>query len=256
MSEPTVPNQALRNLRLATQARIGLGRAGVGLPTQPMLDFQMAHAMARDAVHTCMSDATVASGLAAAPIRVDSQASGRAVYLQRPDLGRRLDNDSARRLSVAADRCDAVIVIADGLSATAVHRHGATMAARLSARLTGWRLAPIILAHQARVALADDIGERLGAELAVILIGERPGLTATDSLGAYITWRPQIGRMDSERNCVSNIRPPHGLSYELAVDKVVWLMQAARTRRITGVSLKEEHDASALAGPGLDEGPL
>jgi len=242
MNEPLVPNDLLRRLRLATQARIGLGRAGDALPTRPLLEFQMAHAMARDAVHTGLSDAAVAAGLAAEPIRVASQASDRAVYLQRPDLGRRLDAASAQALdSLTMDACDAVIIIADGLSALAVHRHGAAVATALAERLAGWRLAPIVVAHQARVALADDIGQRLGAALSVILIGERPGLSAPDSLGAYITWQPRVDRMDSERNCVSNIRPPHGLPYATAADKIAWLMHAARRLRLTGVALKDGH---------------
>ncbi|HEX2010107.1 MAG TPA: ethanolamine ammonia-lyase subunit EutC, partial [Roseateles sp.] len=178
MNKPLPPNDMLRRLRLATQARIGLGRAGDGLPTRPLLDFQMAHAMARDAVHTGLSDSAVAAGLTAAPIRVASQAPDRAVYLQRPDLGRRLDKASAQELdALAMGACDAVIIIADGLSALAVHRHGAALASALAERLAGWRLAPLVVAHQARVALADDIGQRLGATLSVILIGERPGLS-------------------------------------------------------------------------------
>lgn len=256
MNDPLVPNDTFRRLRLATQARIGLGRVGVGLPTRPLLDFQMAYAMARDAVHTELSDALVASGLALAPIRVASRAFDRTVYLQRPDLGRRLDDASAQRLeSLTMQPCDAVIVIADGLSATAVHRHGAAIATALIDRLAGWRLAPVIVACQARVALADDIGQRLGAALSVILIGERPGLSAPDSLGAYITWQPRVGRMDSERNCVSNIRPPHGLPYATAADKIAWLMREARTLQLSGVDLKDGHDAPMLPLGLLDQEP-
>lgn len=245
MNEPPVPSDMFRQLRLATQARIGLGRAGDGLPTRPLLDFRMAHAMARDAVHTSLSESVVSSGLAAAPIRVASQAFDRTVYLQRPDLGRRLDEASAQGLdSLAIETCDAVIIIADGLSALAVHRHGAAVATALAERLAGWRLAPVVVAHQARVALADDIGQRLGAALSVILIGERPGLSAPDSLGAYITWQPRVGRMDSERNCVSNIRPPHGLPYTTAADKIAWLMREAHMLQLTGIALKDGHEAA------------
>lgn len=210
----------------------------------PMLEFQMAHAMARDAVHMPLSNATIASALPSEPVVVASRADGREIYLQRPDLGRRLDGSSEKRLeALNLGGCDAVIVIADGLSATAVHNHGAAVATALSDRLSDWRLAPFIIARQARVALADDIGERLGAMLSVILIGERPGLSSPDSLGAYITWRPRVGRMDSERNCVSNIRPPHGLSHGAAADKIAWLMREARSLQITGVGLKDEQSA-------------
>lgn len=255
MSAPPAPDDVLRRLRLATQARIGLGRAGDALPTRALLDFQTAHAMARDAVHTSLRDDVIASGLATEPVVVASQAADRAAYLQRPDLGRRLDDASTGRLaSLGIQRCDAVVVIADGLSATAVHQHGSAVASALCERLADWDLAPIVVAHQARVALADDIGGRIGASLAIILIGERPGLSAPDSLGAYITWQPRVGRMDSQRNCVSNIRPPHGLSYAAAADKIAWLVREARTLRLTGVDLKDEHDASTTRIGAPDQG--
>ena len=169
---------------------------------------------------------------------VTSQATDREVYLRRPDLGRRLDPASAAVLEPG--NWDLSIIIADGLSAPAAHAHAAPVAKRLIERLVDWRVAPVVVAGMARVALGDDIGARLGARMVLMLIGERPGLSAADSLGAYLTWDPRVGRVDSERNCVSNIRPPHGLSHDQAADTLAWLLRAARGRRLTGVDLKEE----------------
>ena len=175
-------------------------------------------------------------------IPVRSAVPDRATYLQRPDLGRRLDPDSRERLAAAAvPGVDAVLVVADGLAAAAAGRHAVPLLASLVPRLraTRWRLAPVVVAEQARVALADEIGTVLGARLAVILLGERPGLSAPDSLGAYLTWEPRRGRTDAERNCVSNIRP-EGLPCELAAERLLYLMTEARRRRLSGVALKEE----------------
>ena len=245
MSDALGPADACRRLRQATQARIGLGHAGAGLPTAPMLDFQMAHAMARDAVHAALDEAEVARDLSSTPISVASRAADRVTYLQRPDLGRRLDAASRDRLgALAGGPWGAVIVIADGLSATATAMHGAAVATALLSRIKGWRVAPLVIAHQARVALADEVGEILGAAVAVILIGERPGLSSPDSLGAYLTWGPRVGRVDSERNCVSNIRPPHGLSHAAAADKLAWLMREARTIGSSGVTLKDDRPST------------
>ncbi len=144
---------------------------------------------------------------------------------------------------------DLAIVIADGLSAPAVHAHAAPVAHGLLARLTGWRIAPIVLASMARVALGDEIGERLGARMVLVLIGERPGLSAADSLGAYLTWAPRIGRADSERNCVSNIRPPQGLGHDAAVDTLAWLMGEGRRLGLTGVGLKDARGAPPRLPP-------
>lgn len=213
-----------------------LGRAGQGLPTRALLDFQLDHARARDAVHTALEPAGLAEAVGRPVIEVCSRAQTRAEYLKRPDLGRVLDPEAAARLSVTGD--ELAIVVADGLSATAVHQHAASLVVALIDQLSGWRIAPIIIARQGRVALGDAIGERLGVDLALVLIGERPGLSAPDSLGAYLTWQPRIGRMDSERNCVSNIRPPHGLSYEAAADAIVTLIAAARQHKFTGVHLR------------------
>ena len=226
-------------LRQTTRARIGLGRCGDGLPTTALLDFQLAHARARDAVHTPFDAARVAADLDGMEVvTVRSQAGDRATYLQRPDLGRRLDPASAAALTPGA--YDVVFVIGDGLSATGVHAHAMPTLKAVLARLAGWRIAPVVLAEQARVALGDDIGARLGAAMVAMLIGERPGLSAADSLGVYLTWAPKPGCTDAERNCLSNIHPPDGLGYEAAADRLAWLMKEARARKLTGVGLKDD----------------
>jgi ethanolamine ammonia-lyase small subunit len=230
-------------LAALTQARIGLARTGQSLGTGAALAFELAHARARDAVHAVFDTAALHAVFEA--IEVHSQAGDRATYLQRPDLGRVLAVDDLRRL--ASTGADTAIVVADGLSATAVARHAMPLLSALLPRLGG-RVAPIVAAHQARVALGDAIGAALAVDIVVILIGERPGLSAPDSLGAYITWHPQEGRLDSERNCVSNIRPPHGLGYAAAAERIAWLVHAARARRLTGVALKDASNAS----PRLD----
>lgn len=227
-----------------TQARVGIGRAGCGLTTAALLDFQFDHARARDAVHTELDvDMLLATPALVGAIVIDSEASNRIAYLQDPSLGRRIGPTMAGRL-VPGD-WDLAIVIGDGLSAAAVHRHAPSTCAALVAALPDWRIAPPVLARQARVAIGDEIGEALGAALVVILLGERPGLSAADSLGAYLTWAPRTSRRDSERNCVSNIRPPHGLSYDQAAHKLAWLLTEARNRRLSGVELKDESSAPA-----------
>lgn len=234
-------------LRGLTPARLGLGRAGEGLPTAAMLGFQIAHAQARDAVWAPFDPARVASALAPlATLEVASRAAGRESYLRRPDLGRRLEAASAERLAPGA--WDLAIVVADGLSAPAVHAHAAPVIQALTPRLTGLAMAPVTIASLARVALGDEIGERLGAAMVLILIGERPGLSAPDSLGAYLTWRPRVGRLDADRNCVSNIRPPEGLGYEPAADTLAWLIGEGRRRGLTGVALKDERPAALANG--------
>lgn len=256
-------------LRELTGARVALGRTGGSLPTAPLLEFQLAHARARDAVHLPFD----ADGLARAlrergleTLRVRSRAVDRADYLRRPDRGRRLDPDSAARLRAWRDArggngYDAALAVADGLSALAVHRHALAVleAARAALQGNGWRLAPVVIAEQARVALGDEIGELLGAGQLAMLIGERPGLSAADSLGIYLTYAPRAGRTDAERNCISNIRP-EGLGHGAAARTLVQLMTEARRLKLTGVLLKDESDlglaaeddAARLAGsPGL-----
>jgi ethanolamine ammonia-lyase small subunit len=243
-------------LRRLTPARIALGRAGPALPTRAVLAFALDHARARDAVHMPFDADAVASQLAQLGLATLSVASGapdRATYLRRPDLGRRLaPADSARLEAARAGGRHVAIVVADGLSSAAVHAHAAPLIAALAPRLdeAGLSCTDVVLARQARVALGDAIGEALGARLVVLLIGERPGLSSPDSLGAYITFAPRIGRTDAERNCVSNIRPA-GLGYEQAALRIAWLARAALKLGATGVALKDDSglDAPPLAAP-------
>jgi len=237
------------SLRAATPARIGLGRRGDAPPLEAMLAFQLAHARARDAVHTPLDVPALAASVRDA-IEVCSAALDRATYLRRPDLGRRLDAASRSALAGSAGPeggWDAVFVIADGLSATGVQQSAVSLLEACRARLIGWSVAPVVIATQARVALGDEIGALLQARLCVMLIGERPGLSVANSLGAYITWDPRIGRRDAERNCVSNIHPD-GLSCAAAAERVTWLMTEARRRGLTGVALKRDALAGALPG--------
>jgi ethanolamine ammonia-lyase small subunit len=243
MSEVALSNDELWiALRRHTQARIGLGRSGSALPTRHRLELQTAHAAARDAVHSPFDPAAVAAGLPGMPtVRVRSAAGDRLTYLQRPDLGRRLDATDRAHLPVG--EWDVVFVVADGLSSRAVHEHAAAVVRATVARLAGWRIAPVVLAEQARVALGDDVGAAMGAEMVVVLVGERPGMSAADSLGAYLTYRPVPGvTTDADRNCLSNIRPPSGLSYEGAAGKLAGLMGRGRELGVTGVGLKDESD--------------
>jgi len=248
--KPPAPRDPWLSLSALTPARIALGRSGASLPTRAVLAFALDHARARDAVHTPFDGEAVAARLhdmGLSPIIVDSAAPDRATYLRRPDLGRRLAPESAARL--ARGDPDLAIVIGDGLSSAAVHAHAAPLVAALEPYVakSGWRLAPIVLAHQARVALGDEIGERLGARMVVMLIGERPGLSSPDSLGAYLTFAPRVGRSDAERNCISNIRPG-GLSYDEAAFKIAWHVGEAMKLGLTGVGLKDDSGLARLAG--------
>lgn len=220
------------DLRAFTNARVALGRSGHSLPTAELLRFQLDHARARDAVHQALDPRSLPPH-----VLVRSAASDRATYLRRPDLGRRLSDDSAA--SLMPGNYDAALVVADGLSALAVERHAPPLLDALLPKLEGWRLPPLHVVLQGRVAIGDEIGQRLGASLVVLLIGERPGLTSPDSLGLYLTWAPRPGRTDAERNCISNVRP-EGLDYALAAHKLHFLMQEARARRLSGVALKED----------------
>ena len=240
-------NDPFARLRAMTTARVALGRKGAGLPTAPLLAFQRDHALARDAVHAPLDFARIAAALAPRPVVVvASRVADRAGYLRQPDLGR---GASSAESAACLERgeWDIAIVIADGLSAPAVHAHAALLAEMVIDRLEEWRVAPIVIARLARVALGDEIGERLGARMALMLIGERPGLSAADSLGAYLTWAPVVGRLDSDRNCVSNIRPPHGLGYEAAADTLAWLIRAAGRLSLTGVGLKDDSAGRILS---------
>ncbi len=232
-------------LRQYTKARIGLGRAGDAEPLAASLAFQLAHARARDAVHMPFDVNTLAAELAGLePITLSSQAPDRMTYLRRPDLGRLINTNDASRL--ASGDWDVVFVIGDGLSATGVMAHAVPVLRATLSKLESWSIAPPVVATGARVALGDDVGARLGAKMVVMLIGERPGLSAADSLGIYLTWAPETGRNDAERNCLSNIHPPDGMGYEAAASRLVWLMHEARRRQVTGIDLKDEGEALTL----------
>ncbi|WP_175104577.1 ethanolamine ammonia-lyase subunit EutC [Pararobbsia alpina] len=242
-------------LRRFTRARIALGRAGNSLPTTPLLEFNLAHAQARDAVHQPLDPGPLHEALREAGFQtldVESAAPDRAHYLRRPDLGRTLSDESVAHLADYAGTMnstpDVVYVVADGLSAFAAARHALPLLRAVHARLEGWNVGPVVVARQARVALGDDIGERLRARMVVMLIGERPGLSSPDSLGLYLTYGPRVGRSDAERNCISNVRP-EGLGYEQAAFKLHYLMTHARQLSLTGVGLKDDSDRLLMAPP-------
>jgi ethanolamine ammonia-lyase small subunit len=239
------------DLRQHTAARVALGRTGVSITTRHALDFSLAHAQARDAVHAALAVPSLLAALRErnlAPIAVKSAAHDRTEYLRRPDLGRTLAPGSAALLASqsATDNPQPAtlsIILADGLSALATERHALhVLDAFLPLLDTTWRFAPIVIAEQARVALGDRIGEALHADATVILIGERPGLSSPDSLGAYITWSPSPGRTDAERNCISNIRS-EGLDYAAAARKIAWTLTEGRRLGLTGVALRDSATA-------------
>lgn len=234
------------DLRALTAARIALGRSGASLPTREQLTFGVDHALARDAVHAELEIDPLQAELEAMgwPCQaVTSAAPDRPSYLMRPDLGRRLAPASAAALAslrAGSAGVDLVFMLGDGLSATAVQRHASPLLGHLVPRLPAkTSLGPVVIARQARVALGDEVGERLGARLVVVLIGERPGLSSPDSLGAYLTWRPRVGLTDADRNCVSNIRP-QGLDYPAAAQRLAWLIERALSLGVSGIGLKEE----------------
>ncbi len=246
----TSPPAAWRDLRRFTDARVALGRAGNGMPTAAHLDFQAAHAAARDAVHAPLDVPALAAALASAGIEsriVRSMAPDRQTYLLRPDLGRRLHPDDEADLAPVPG-CFA-LVVCDGLSSVAVQRHAASVLAAVvpALRARGLTVPPVVLAVQGRVALGDRVGAALGAAAVAVLIGERPGLSAADSMGAYLTWGPRPDRTDAERNCISNIRPL-GLPPAAAAAKLLWLADRMLTLRLSGVGLKDEQP---LSPPGM-----
>ena len=268
-------------LRQFTDARIALGRAGVSLPTAAHLAFQLAHAQARDAVHLPLDVTGIAASLQALglpTLMLHSQAFDRATYLQRPDLGRRLDAASLHTLAQwQATACnendarrstnnnggahpgdgspahramdaafDLAFVVVDGLSALAIHQNAVPLVSSLLQRLQNdpaqnWRMAPLAVVKQGRVAIGDEVGEQLGANIVVVLIGERPGLSSPDSMGLYLTWTPRVGRTDAERNCISNVRPA-GLSIEAAAQTLHQLLTQMRLKQLSGVGLKIDTD--------------
>jgi ethanolamine ammonia-lyase small subunit len=242
-SQLELPDSA--RLRALTPARVALGRTGVSLPTRARLDFDRCHALARDAVHARLETAALAKVLRTLSrlevLCVHSAAPDRATYLQRPDLGRKLDESSEGLLKKSATDCpfDIALIVADGLSALAVERHAAPLIDAFLPMVAGWRVAPISVVEQGRVAIGDQIGALLGTQVAVILIGERPGLSSPDSLGIYITWEPRPGRTDAERNCISNIRA-EGLNYAQAAAQLSAILGLARRLRLTGVALKPQ----------------
>ncbi|MDB5326758.1 MAG: ethanolamine ammonia-lyase [Phycisphaerales bacterium] len=229
-----------------TSARIALGRAGGSLPTAELLRFALDHAEARDAVHAPLDAESMIAGLKAIGgevLSVLSRAAGHTEYLRYPDHGRQLHEDSSRLLKDCAGQAEAppdiVVILADGLSATAVHQNGVALVRELLSRLGRYRVGPLVLATRARVALQDDIGHALEARCAVILLGERPGLGTADSLGAYLVFNPGPGKSDADRNCVSNIRPA-GLPLPVAADTIAYLIDAALSRSLSGVHLKDD----------------
>ncbi|MBK5414803.1 ethanolamine ammonia-lyase subunit EutC [Pseudomonas sp. TH31] len=263
MDKPPVdPQNPWLELRRLTPARIALGRTGTSMPTSAQLDFQYAHAQARDAVHLPFDHAGLGAQLAERgreSLLLHSAATDRNSYLQRPDLGRKLSDESAQTLQDYASAhpggVDLVIVVADGLSALAVHRHTVPFLTRMEeqAAADGWSVSPVILVEQGRVAVADQVGELLGAKMVVILIGERPGLSSPDSLGLYFTYNPKVGLTDAYRNCISNVRL-EGLSYGMAAHRLLYLMREACRRQLSGVNLKDEAQVQTLgsdAGAGI-----
>lgn len=233
-------------LRQFTQARIGQGRAGCSTPTSALLDFQLAHAAARDAVHRhwavdCFAESVTALGLE--PLILTTPITSREHYLQRPDIGRRLDENSRQKLRLhSAKSFDVALIVSNGLSSTAIDSHGLPLLEAIVAAYTRnfLTLSPVCLVPNGRVALADEIGSLLNARLSVIIVGERPGLSAADSLGVYLTYAPGIGNTDAERNCLSNIRPPNGMPYRAAAAKLVYLSQQALQLGFSGVALKDD----------------
>lgn len=254
MSASDKPPAASRFADLArlTPARIALGRSGSSLPMREVLHFGLAHAQARDAVHAPFRPGEVAAelaGLGLETLMVESAAHSREDYLRRPDLGRSLSADSEAALAARRGGFDLAIVVADGLSSTAVHQNAAPFIAALLPFLQRQKLtqAPLVIASQARVALGDEAAEALGARMVVVLIGERPGLSSPDSLGAYLTFGPKRGLTDAARNCISNIRPG-GLGFQHAAFKLAWLIDQGFRRALTGVDLKDDSDAALEAG--------
>ena len=254
---PLVTTAAWDSLQRFTDARIALGRAGHSQPTAAHLRFQLAHAGARDAVHLPLDADGLAlslQSLGLPTLLLHSAASDRSTYLQRPDLGRQLDDASRAALatrnasSPQATAFDLAFVVADGLSALAMHRNAEPLLTAVLARLRAdadhaWTIAPIAVVEQGRVAIGDEIGQALQARTVVVLIGERPGLSSPDSLGIYLTWEPHVGRTDAQRNCISNVRPG-GLGTDAAAVKLCQLLQRSRALQCTGIGLKDEADDS------------
>jgi len=261
-SSPGVTENPWDHLRAFTDARIGLGRAGISLPTSKMLEFQLAHAQAQDAVHLPLDVPELCDQLAAldaftgsaAPLVLQTQVSDRITYLQRPDLGRRLDEASRGRLEGVAppsgEAFDLAIVVVDGLSSLAVQNNASPFVTALMQELaddtTGpWHVAPLTVVEQGRVAIGDEVGEVLNAKAVLVLIGERPGLSSPDSLGLYLTWGPHPGLTDAARNCISNVRPA-GLSSVHASRRMLYLLRESHKQKLSGVKLKDRTEDDVI----------
>lgn len=248
---PTDPDLWTR-LRGLTAARIGLARSGASLATGPLLDFRLAHARARDAVQAELDTARLSRDLAPLDLPIltlTSAAADKQTYLMRPDFGRRLAPDAERALPAHAGVYDVVFVVSDGLSAQAIQTHAAPLLARVmdGLKAEAWRIAPVAIVTRGRVAIGDRVAALLRAQCVAMLIGERPGLSAPDSLGAYVTWQPRPQTSDAERNCISNIRPG-GIAYADAAVKLIHLMRAMRARGLSGVKLKDETEPVPITG--------
>jgi ethanolamine ammonia-lyase small subunit len=244
-------------LRRATAARIGLARAGASIATRDHLAFQAAHAQARDAVASRLDVTTLRAQLGAAgcaSLALQSGCADLPTFLRRPDLGRRLAPAAAALLAAEPGGVDVAFVISGGLAAAGVAANAPALLAALlpTLRHWGWSIAPVVVVELGRVAVGDEVGERLAARLVVVLVGERPGLSSPDSMGAYLTWAPRVGRSDAERNCLSNIRPA-GLKLADAAYRLLWLIGAAAERQLSGVTLKDESEARALVVPPVLE---
>ncbi len=230
------------HLRAITPARIALGRAGGSLPTRPQLDFQLAHALAQDAVWDAYDGAPVVATcnrLNIPVVEVSTAATDRETYLARPDLGRTLDEPSRSRVAQLSRDYDLALAVSDGLAAgSLVHAASVLEVLVPLVAATDWRIAPVVLVRHGRVAVQDQIGQLLGARVSVILLGERPGLLAPDSLGAYLVYDPRPGRTDAERNCISNIRPS-GLPPAVAAEQILALLRAMLTHRVSGLAVEE-----------------
>lgn len=239
-------------LKSFTRARIAIGRVGSSLPTKEVLDFGLAHAMARDAVHLALDVTALATDIQAqgfTTVQVHSKAPDRASYLLRPDWGRRLDEKSLSILqnTNVSKPIDFLIIVGDGLSSLAVSRQVVPLLEQIKLHVpTEWNMGPVIIASQARVAIGDDIGQALGAKMVAMLIGERPGLSSPDSLGVYLTYAPTLGFSDADRNCISNVRP-EGLGFATAAKKLIWLAREANKLKLSGVGLKDESDMQEIA---------
>ncbi|RTE67413.1 ethanolamine ammonia-lyase subunit EutC [Amphritea opalescens] len=244
----TVIENRWASLRRYTDARIAQGRTGVSLPTEALLAFQMDHASARDAVHIALQTEPLMTALQAEGYRslvLQSRANDRSEYLQRPDLGRRLNELALATLQAYRQQhpepVQVSLVIADGLSSMAVQSHAAAMATAVLNRLEtrGLSIGPVSIVTQGRVAVGDEVGEQLGAQLLILLVGERPGLSSPDSLGIYYTYQPEVGLTDARRNCISNVRPA-GMSIAAASDKLLWLIDESMRLGCSGVALKDQ----------------